>query len=121
MEKHYSSHWPDFKRLLELCCADQDYLNKFLSDPEKTLKNAGLLSLHTDIAKEAAEIIFARMLNPDTVACTNQGNEYINLLDDITKTVHVAFSNRAGEIADSNFKAWYERQIKRILFENAMQ
>lgn len=112
-----SEEWADYKRLLELCYADRQFLTEFLLKPEEKLTQAGL-RLDVDAAQKALE------MQTEKDQRGNAGNEnyYIRMVGEVLKGVYqtVEERNDMAKVANQKFKDWFWRQKKRISLESAL-
>jgi len=102
------------KRLAELCTSDKKYIDSFLDNPEKILKESKL-RLDVEKAKNFVEMKFlgTRKLN---------SNEYLDLLKQSYQIKYKDLMERitAEDHLDLNFRHWYDRQKNLNLFCSAM-
>lgn len=109
----YNSDWPNFKRLMEKCCADRRFLKDFLDNPEEKLQYEAN-SLSAASASQAVAALLGQ-------ARTDSGgdNVYRQMFREIITDIQHDADERynQAEIANEQFRKWFIRQQKRVLFE----
>lgn len=106
MERN-SNELCDFKRLLELCQGNSQWLKAFLESPSEFLKEHNL-ELAADVAYHAVRAwIFKE--NPDTQ------NSYLSACTGFIEDLHSYYRKKtsADRIKDPAFQSWYKRQFAR--------
>lgn len=105
----------DFKRLIELCMANPAWQEAFFKKPQEWLDRNGL-KLPVEMSLEAVRLM----------GCVDveqrQANPYVREYDALVGNIHDIYRKATSfdKFSDSQFLAWYKRQVNRYKFQSSI-